>query len=345
MKNLDINELLNNLSVSERVLLLDKLKTLVFGDKTKDNTSISACPCCNEIKIIKYGSYNNTPKYKCKTTNKIFTYRSKTILSGISNTYLGKLEELLTLMVNKKIPTITEIQYKLKICRQTAFDWRTKIITAIYKEVCLDNQLIEFDETNFRLSRKGRKGLVYGRKNGKKIVGDNPYNVKVFISYSRTNKKLELLVSHMGRSKGEDINNYLGSKKELVIYSDKHPSYKKVFKDNGFDFQTFKSSDHILKTNNDVHNQTINYHCGNLQKILNDDLKGVSTKYLQGYLNWYMFIENTKNESSQIKETVIENKIGYDIFKQKEKEFKYFLRNNGRTDYGVFKDRYYKNVA
>ncbi|ABG58452.1 hypothetical protein CHU_1177 [Cytophaga hutchinsonii ATCC 33406] len=165
------------------------------------------------------------------------------------------------------------------------------------------------------------------------------------MSYSRTTKNLELFASHMGKSSAQDVENYLGVKKGLVVFSDKHVSYGKYYKRKRVVNKVFKAKDHVSKTDKTVHNQTLNYYCGKLQRFLDCELKGVSTKYLQGYLNWFMSIENGKREASSVKSAVMENRVALDIFKQKEKEFQYFLKINGRNNYGKCRDRYYGKVA
>ncbi|MFN8436414.1 MAG: IS1595 family transposase [Cytophagales bacterium] len=335
MNTRNIDSFISHLSVEEKSYLLSKLKSTVLSlDKT-----VISCPCCNETNFKKNGFYKNVlQKYKCLNTSKVFSYKTNTILSHIQD--LSKLEQLMELMVEKNFPTLKVIQETLKISAQTAFDWRTKIITALYKEINLDNNIIEFDETNFRLSRKGRQGMSFSRKRGEKLVGDNKYNVKVFMSYSRTTKKLELFTSHIGRTAFKDVENYLGVKKGLVVYSDKHQAYKKYFNKSNVKHAVFKSENHVSLTDRNIHNQTINYFCGSLANFLDIDLKGVSTKYIQGYLNWFMFIQNNKNENN-LKDSILTNKVALDIFKQKEKEFQYFLKINGRNNYGYFNDKYF----
>ena len=340
INDLNLDSLVISLSAEQKEYLLKKLKKAIFGAIPNE---VNVCPCCGETDFIKHGSYKDKQKFKCKKTSKIFSYKSNSVLSGIWN--LDKLSELLELIVNGKYPTITEIQEKLSITRKTAHAWRTKILTALYEEVDLDNQVIEFDETFFRLSWKGRKDMQYSRTSGKKLVGDNKYNVKVFMSFSRSTGRLELFQSHMGKSTAQDVENYLGVKKSIVVYSDKHKSYKKYYKKRRILHRTFKAKNHVSKWNKAVHNQTLNYYSGALGNFLNDNLQGVSTKYLQCYLNWFMFIEYGKREARSIQKAVIDNKMALDIFKQKEKEFLYFLKINGRNIYGSFKDKYYGKTA
>jgi hypothetical protein len=149
----------------------------------------------------------------------------------------------------------------------------------------------------------------------------------------------------MGRTSSNDVENYLGTKKDLAVYSDKHNAYVKFYKDRDITSNVFKSSDHVSKTKKEVHNQNVNYFSGLIEREINDGMRGVSTKYLQGYLNWIMFVQNNIKHNVPVKEKVGENRVALDIFKQKEREFKYFLRNNGRNNYGTYNDRYYGKAA
>jgi hypothetical protein len=244
-------------------------------------------------------------------------------------------------------PTLTQIETTLNVARSTAFYWRTKILTALYQEVKMDNEVVEFDEFYYRISRKGRQGMTYSRRNGTSNKsradrrGDHPYNVKVFVAYSRTSKKIELYTSHTGMSRLEHLENYLGSKKDVVVYSDGHSVYRQYYNENNVVNATFKSSDHISATDQQVHTQTINSFSRIIGNFINDKLCGVSTKYIQGYMNWIMFLQNGIKQDVDIKEVIKENKVSLEVFKQKEREFKFFLRNNGRTNYGTYYDRYY----
>lgn len=329
MKTAQIDHFLEQLTRSQREYCLLKLKSAASLIRV-----VTTCPCCQHTNFIKEGTYKGLQKYQCKTTGKIFSAKTQTVFSGLYQ--LDKFQLLLELMAGRKLPTITEIQAQLQISRQTAFDWRTKVLTALYHEVNFNQQLVEFDETNFMLSRKGRKGLARSRERGKKLVGDNPYNVKVFMTYSRTTQKLELFTSHMGRTKTQDVANYLDSKSEIVVYSDRHRSYQRYFRERQVLNRVFRSGDHVSLTDRRVHNQTLNAYSRGLHNFLNEDLKGVSTKYLQGYLNWFML----RGNSMKLVDLVGANKVALAIFKQKEKEFNYFLQHNGRTNYGHCRDRY-----
>ena len=166
----NIDNLIKSLTPNQKKYLLNKLKDTVFGSISKE---VVVCPCCNTANFKKDGNKNGVQKYKCRNTAKIFSYKSSTILSGLSISNLDKLEELMDLMIDRNLPTLDEIEEKIGVSRKTAFDWRTKIMTAVYMDIDFDYQVVEFDEAFFRLSRKGRQGMEFGRTCGKKLNGDN----------------------------------------------------------------------------------------------------------------------------------------------------------------------------
>jgi transposase-like protein len=189
-----LNGLIQGLSEERRAYYLEALRKEVNG---VSKIEVTECPCCEQTNFMKYGFYKGVQKYKCRNTNQSFSYKTNLIISGLVK--LNKMDRLMELMMTIGYLTLDEIQKSVLISRPTALNWRNKILTAIHKVISMSG-IIEFDETNLRLSFKGRHGLKYARKRGKKLVGDNDYNVKVFMAYSRTSKKIELYQSHTGRT-------------------------------------------------------------------------------------------------------------------------------------------------
>lgn len=335
-KATSLQRLVDALTVEEKNALLVQLKRSLAGILPKE---VTACPCCAAVGFRKYGQRKGVQIYQCKATKKRFTFKTGTVLSGIVE--VEKLAELVNMLGDGKLPTITEIETKLGVSRQTAFDWRSKILAALHVPGKLDHQILEFDELFHYLSRKGRKGMKYGRKRGsKRGVGDNKYTGKVFMSYSRSTGKLDLLVSHIGKTKATDVRNYLGLARDIVVYSDKHRSYGKFYAENGVENYTFKAADHVSAVNPEVHNQTVNAYSAQFGTLVNYLHKGVSTKYLQNYANWFGFVKNHIREGAKPVQSVMENKLALHIHKQKEQEFRYLLRNCGRSNFGQCRQRY-----
>lgn len=89
-------------------------------------------------------------------------------------------------------------------------------------------------------------------------------------------------------------------------------------------------------------------------------MRGVSTKYIGLYAKWYEFIVNVKKEIQRkidnVEETVkynIADKLcvnilkdfnGLEYFRQSEVSFLWFLRSNGRHNFGNNISHYYSTV-
>jgi len=229
-------------------------------------------------------------------------------------------------------------------------------------EMTFKNDTIEFDEAYFLLSRKGRqemdtpKNLRYWRK---RQIGDSDYQVKLFFTYGRNSKNLELYESHMGRTSKNDLERYFTKNKfkNVEIFTDSHPSYKSFFKNIDLKHDMFIAKEHVSSENKLVHNQTINAYMRNFKNFVNKDLRGVSTKYLGFYSKWFQFLNTAKenikkelvNQKSKVSFNIIDNicneiivdKLGLEMYRQSEKHYKYFLKENGRTDFGTCKHHYY----
>jgi transposase-like protein len=334
--NTNLHRIVNNLSEAQKLELLTLLRNSLSVFVSNE---VIVCPCCNESNFRKDGKYKAVQKYECKSTGKVFTYKTNTVISGISK--INKLTELVNMLGEGDLPTLSKIKKQLGVSHQTAFDWRNKILSALYSKPSLDNQIIEFDEFFHHLSRKGRQKMAYGRKRGsRRNTGDNKYTGKVFMAFSRSTGKTDFYFSHLGRTKANDVANYLGTNKEIVVYSDSHRSYSKFCDENGVGHSTFKAKEHISQTEPSVHVQTINAYAGKFKDMINHYHRGVSTKYIQGYCNWFSFTSNEIRNGIKPNEKIIENKFALQIHKQKEKEFQYLLRNSGRTNFGDCKIKY-----
>jgi transposase-like protein len=331
----DFKQLITKLSKQEKTELFTLLKSSLNSLAPKD---VTTCPCCGLTQFIKDGKYKGTQKYQCKVSGKYFTYRTNTVLSGIAK--MDKFNELVNMLCNGVLPTLKVMMNSLQISNQTAFDWRTKILTALHNQVNLDSQVVEFDEFFHYISRKGRKGMKYARKRGKRKVGDNNYTGKVFMAYSRSTGKIDFHFSHLGRTKADDVANYMGTYSDLHVYSDSHRSYISYFKRDNVAYDKFKAGDHVSKEDNNVHNQTINAYAGQFHTFINQILRGVSTKYIQGYCNWFSFLTNAIKKGIKPEEVITENKVALQIYKQKEKEFCYLLDHSGRSNWGTCRTKF-----
>lgn len=348
----------SNLSSSEKRNLEAFIKSIysVFDE----HSHCSNCPTCKSTKIVKNGLRKEVQKYVCRDCGKNFNYRTGTVLSKIHklNEWNGFIEDFLSL----NISSIKDLKKKLSLSEQTVFNWRHKLLSAISQQkTVFHNEIIEFDETWLRISRKGRLNLEIDDKKAykywrKRLVGESPYNAKVFFVYGRNSQHIDVHLSHMGRTNREHLGNYfVGNKfKNIVVYSDAHRTYKSFFKKAMIQQEIFIGKHHINFDNREVHNQTVNAFTRGFKDFVNGHLRGVSTKYLEKYARWYQFYHEIKREMNIrnelgidarefICEDIIEDDIGLEVFRQSEISFQMFLRNNKRSDWGECKNHFYSN--
>lgn len=318
------------------------------------------CPQCSSTKIVKNGLRKGVQKYVCKDCNKNFNYRTGTILSKVQK--LNEWNRFIDDFTELNISSLKGLKRKLGLSEQTVFNWRHKLLFVLNQQKPIfQNEIIEFDETWFRISRKGRQSLEIEDKKAykswrKKLVGESPYNAKVFFTYGRNSKHIDVHLSHMGRTSRINLRNYFSRSKfkGITVYSDAHRTYKSYFKKVGIKHETFLGKYHLNLEKRDVHNQTVNAYTRGFKDFVNGHLRGVSTKYLEQYACWYQFYHKSKydmNSGEQLKfnvadnicSNIVEDNVGNELFRQSEVSFQMFLQNNGRGNYGECKNHFYSN--
>lgn len=95
-------------------------------------------------------------------------------------------------------------------------------------------------------------------------------------------------VASRGRISADDISKVLKDKLEpkTVLCTDGHRSFEAFAKENHLEHQTIKVSAKEYVKKGTYHVQHVNQTAQDLKNWLNS-FNGVSTKYLQNYLNWY----------------------------------------------------------
>jgi len=212
-----------------------------------------------------------------------------------------KIEDYFRLMIDET--SLDKIKVALEINKKTAFDWRHKILASL-SEVDKDDfvGITESDETFFLKSEKGRS--IVDRKPRKRggtssSRGISKDQVAVVVTQDRKSC-LDLTVATLGRLKKIDIENAIGdriSPDQVVLCSDAHVSYKGFAIDNEIEHHTLKAVIKQRVKNKVYHIQHVNSTHNRLKKWLDNTFWGVSTKYLQQYLNWYRVKEHLKGST------------------------------------------------
>ncbi len=329
-----IKQLFGQLDCVEQKKVLNELnnKKKRVGSAPK-SIPVTKCPYCGSIYFCKNGHQGTVQQYKCKECLKNFTGKTGTFMHGIKER--KKFERFFKIMTEQYLP-IRVISKKVGVSIQTAFDWRHKILSGLKTTTDEFNGITEIDDVWFLYSQKGRNGLKYSRKRGgSHRQGDNKYQVKLLITADRQKQK-DMSVLKIGRITKLDIQRKIGGKfnESCVLVSDKHRSISSFAKSEGIRHKTFKSSNHTA--GGEYHVQTVNNIASRLKTIVNHQLKGVSTKYLQNYSNWFGQIEEIKNQQNGhniVKKKLLGKKEVWGIFTNTEANYRKFIQTCSERTY------------
>ncbi|TAJ12580.1 IS1595 family transposase [Marinilabiliaceae bacterium JC017] len=326
----EILSLFTQLSDTEKGAVLEELNSKAISETILiEDAPILSCPHCESRLFVKNGKRGDLQKYKCKTCCRVFTSRTGTPFHKLQK--LDKFEAYKTLMLDGYLP-IKKIAEKVGISVQTAFDWRHKILASLGNNNGKFEGITEIDDVWFLYSQKGRKGLDYSRKRGgSNRSGDNDYQAKLLITADR-NKTCDFSLVRIGRLKKSDIQRKISGKfsENSTLVSDKHRSIASFAKAEGIEHISFKASEHTA--GGEYHVQTVNNMASRLKGIINHSLRGVSTKYLQSYANWF-HLKTKRPKKAMLDEMLLQNKEAWNIHKNKEGIYKRFIKTFSRRTY------------
>lgn len=323
-----IKALFSGLSKPEKAHLLgDLLQELELETPLLDSVGAhlsrdkKPCPYCENTSVHKRGKQNGVQMYRCKSCEKWYSETTGTPLSGIQlkdkwQSYLYCMEQGMPL---KKIAK------ELGISIQTSFDWRHKILSSMNSLVPRELKgVVECDELELSISEKGNRDLQrlprkrssdFKRNQGKGV----DTVVQIVTAIERESGKKYLKAVQTKRLSKEDIEKAFEGKlaSNTVLITDKHPSYRAFAKDNSkIKHKALLAKDHVDKKDKAIHLQLVN----NTHKQLRDFLKpfgGVSTKYLQNYLNWFAYQNQFKEKKETLMQwliTIVLSDTAYDLF-------------------------------
>ncbi len=344
----EISKELPTLSFEEIFLLQEKiLKEADLRSKKLFNeieNTVSSCPHCGSKIFIKWTKYKNTQRFRCKECNSTFLPTT-----GTSIHWQKKPKVFLRFCVSMFSDNFRSLKAQAEefgISPSTAFEWRHKVLIALSCEAPEFQGITEIDDIWLRYSQKGRNGLKYSRKRGRsRHVGDNNFVSKVLITKERLGK-LDVSLVKIGRLDQNTIKQRLGSKfcQTAVLISDKHPSIAAFAKSENIEHKTFKTSNHSEAES--IHVQTVNSLAERFKTNVNRRLRGVSTKYLQNYANWFGVIEKYKKVKDNVKEIIklcYSNNKAWDMFMNIELLYKDFILNKSVRTYRCPTIRYRKH--
>lgn len=295
-------EVLNELLAEHELegVLLEQAKEIVKGKRTK-----KPCPICSSTNIYRRGKQNGSQTYQCNDCKKHYRDTTGTALYNIQKK--EKWQSYLDLM--ERGTPIKVIADKLGISIQTSFDWRHKVLSCL-EQFVPDNLtgIVECDELEFSLSNKGDRNLErrprkrandFKRNRDKGVVS----TVQVVTAVERNTGDKFFKVVESKRLTKKQISKALDGKIEdgATLITDKHSSYQAYAKDNDqIKHKRLLAKEHVDKKDKTIHLQKVNNVHSQVRDFINP-FNGVSSKYLQNYLNWYAYKEKINNSKTTLK--------------------------------------------
>ena len=309
MDKSQIKEALLSLSIEDRASVLAEIEietrnqSSILGRRRENlNNKIGSCPHCGNKSYHKHGIDKGSQRYYCTTCKRTFTEYTGTWLAGIHK------KELVTdyLKLMEQELSLDKIKVSLGINKKTAFDWRHKILSGLENSDKGNFKgITESDDTYFLQSSKGSKLHVRKprKRGGARKRGISKEHVSVIVTADR-DTELDLSVARLGRIKKADIVKAIGKRisKETILCTDSHTSYKGFAIDNEIEHHAVRTDLKQFVKQKLYHVQHVNAIDSRLKRWIEYQFGGVSTKYLQKYLNWFKAKEKLKQSKEFLKD-------------------------------------------
>lgn len=305
--------------------LIHKLTNLLEDVKCKKNTisrcvnhekNDENCPYCSSSNIIKNGhDKNGVQTYECHECFKRFNSCTKTVLAHSKLTY----EQIVIFFecMNDKL-SIRKTAAKMRVNKNTVFMLRHKVLDSL-REIRLKVKLqgdTEADETYESINLKGTKPKDMPRfskhrsskGNSKRGISDHKVCIASAID-EYDNSFMEIVGN--GQITKEEVKKTFQDKLGKISHfiTDCKSSYEKFAHDNNLTLEQVKSGTYTNSNNYNLN--TINSLHSELATFLSC-FRGVSTKHLQHYLDWFCFhkyinytVEILKQPSTIMKQIIV----------------------------------------
>lgn len=285
-----IIQMINKLNHALKIIKLRKQTISKIASFEKSKIS---CPHCYECNIVKNGHTNTgVQTYKCKDCNKRFNDLTSTIFSYSHLTY-EQIEIFLQCFKDKI--SLRKTAKRMNVDKNTVHLLRLKLIDSLEKirqNLKLSGE-IESDEIYKSINLKGTKPDKMPRfskhrtSKGTSIRGINSHKICIESAIDE-NDNMFLEIVGTGPITSEMVKNSLGVKLAEVkkLITDCKSSYESLAKENHLNLKQVKSGCYTDDEGNNLAN--INSAHSGLTTFLSV-FRGVSTKHLQGYLDWYSF--------------------------------------------------------
>jgi transposase-like protein len=255
-----------------------KLKKLKFhiNDFIKNNVyknkQIDCCPICGGNKYIKHGTYKGIQRYKCKECHKTFSKNTNSLWS-YSKKDLNVWIKFIELMMKRR--SLRFCAKKLNINLATAFYWRHKILNVLKKDSVPSSLkgYVHMNKTIIKENFKGSRNIASKRRRN------------IWVVAAKGNDDSMLVIPAFNDF--WDWNLF----KTKIYTKIEETAYIVPYQDRYIEIQAKKHNKNLVK---EVESDNrIKYIIVNLRKWLGR-FKGVATKYLEGYLSFFILFNLDK---------------------------------------------------
>ncbi len=242
------------------------------------------CPHCSAPGAISRGRARGLRRYQCKGCGRTFNAATGTPLSGLHHK-----ERWLTFgMSLAEGETVRESARRCGLGVNTAFRWRHRFLAAAGQGQHKLKGIVEVDETYVLESHKGsraldRKARRRGGKAGK--PGLSREQVPVLVAADRSGTTLSEVPVNADTLQAALE---LAVNTDIVLVSDGKSSYRPCAAAMGVRHEALNLSAGE-RVRDAFHIQTVNSRHSQLKDFLRG-YRGIATKYLDSYLNWFHLI-------------------------------------------------------
>jgi transposase-like protein len=287
------------LNIDELKLLKDKISaeifkkisTVIHPEDSFSSEENFICPHCNSTKTVRNGkSSQGKQRYLCRDCNKTSIITRNTLMFS-SKKSVEQWGRFIESLLNGD-PVITNAE-KSGISDTTAFRWRIKAFNVIVG--FMNNDVLEgtvyLDET--LVNKVSKNPNIEHNPNKKRGMSNDKINIACAID---NNSNTIIKVSEYGRIKANTlIDIYKGNiKPNSVVVSDSLRSYHKLMKELDVIWKKIPSKKKCI----DEYNLDPVNHLHALIKDFLYKYKGVSEKYLQGYLGLFKLVRETSKSAA-----------------------------------------------
>lgn len=294
--------------------LAEQLKQHRILRKSERLINLMSCPYCNNKLTQRNGKRKDgTQTFLCPKCRKAFSERTGTCFHHVK--FLPKMKQSAVLM-SQGYFTLRQMADLLGINIMTAFEWRHKILSANDLEVKLDNH-IGAQSIQLSFSRKGLRKTA--------PISQNPVQV-LLLTDEKGNTDIDLC--NVGKFNWKHVPQRLIQK----ILSAKSIYAPSLMKEHTKLFEPIQNAQYAKPSEMSIQIHLTHGSSG-FQQWIEERMRGVATKYLEAYANWYRLVMKQQNDVKS-RMTFLENaRSAWGKYTSREKLFYDFLRCTSAENY------------